>query len=468
MQATCENVNSKLNKCFSHKHFYEIYCILLSILTVLAWNYLYTVISTISIIIAIFMLLKLKDFKYVIPAIFCVVYGYGTGFNINDFPIPLIIVASILIVICAGYTIKNRRRIPINKNLVSFIGLTILCFIPILWNHNIKEGYEVLYFMSFAWLLYLVIYITFNSNLKRNSFDDISTAISYLGVVVALECIISYIVSMNTTGEYNFVYPPMMGWGIINECGIVMLFSAPFCFIKIVNSKCNRRIIVEFIKILTIILAIIITGSRGTYLFGSIEILLLMIFTAIYAKKKKIVLTFYILIVIVTIGLLSFQFDKIIEFFNNIFHDGMNDNGRFMLWEWAMDDFSKNIYTGLFGNGMVDRFISYGQSQTSSTGFDWVFVVYHSTFFETLAAFGIVGVILMFIHLIEKYYYTSKLSKPSMLILATGFLLVDLYGMIDNTYHMFYYMIPLVILLASLESIQTIDYKTNIFYKKVK
>ena len=131
MQATCENVNSKLNKCFSHKHFYEIYCILLSILTVLAWNYLYTVISTISIIIAIFMLLKLKDFKYVIPSIFCVVYGYGTGFNINDFPIPLIIVASILIVICAGYTIKNRRRIPINKNLVSFIGLTILYFFNI-------------------------------------------------------------------------------------------------------------------------------------------------------------------------------------------------------------------------------------------------------------------------------------------------------------------------------------------------
>ena len=193
-----------------------------------------------------------------------------------------------------------------------------------------------------------------------------------------------------------------------------------------------------------------------------------MILIALYAKKKKIVLGLYTIIILVTIGFIFFQFDKIKEFFNDIFYNGMNDSGRFMLWEWAMDDFSKNIYTGLFGNGMVDRFISYGQSQTSATGFDWVFVVYHSTFFETLAAFGVVGVILMSIHLIEKYYYTSKLSKPSMLILATGFLLVDLYGMIDNTYHMFYYMIPLVILLASLESIQTIDYKTNIFYKKVK
>ena len=36
--------------------------------------------------------------------------------------------------------------------------------------------------------------------------------------------------------------------------------------------------------------------------------------------------------------------------------------------------------------------------------------------------------------------------------LFMGFLAVDLYGFIDNTYHMYYYMIPLAITLAAIDN----------------
>ena len=43
--------------------------------------------------------------------------------------------------------------------------------------------------------------------------------------------------------------------------------------------------------------------------------------------------------------------------------------------------------------------------------------------------------------------------------MLVGYLAVDAYGMIDNTYGMYYYMIPLVILMAALDN----DKNTDIF-----
>ena len=55
-----------------------------------------------------------------------------------------------------------------------------------------------------------------------------------------------------------------------------------------------------------------------------------------------------------------------------------------------------------------------------------------------------------------------------------GFVVVDLYGMIDNTYGMYYFMIPVVILMASLdcttkEEIERIwwGYNENFTYTKL-
>ena len=45
------------------------------------------------------------------------------------------------------------------------------------------------------------------------------------------------------------------------------------------------------------------------------------------------------------------------------------------------------------------------------------------------------------------------MKKPNSFnsIMLIGFIVVDLYGLIDNTYHMYYYMIILVMILAVIE-----------------
>ena len=45
--------------------------------------------------------------------------------------------------------------------------------------------------------------------------------------------------------------------------------------------------------------------------------------------------------------------------------------------------------------------------------------------------------------------------------------MVDAYGMIDNTYHMFYYMIPLVTIMACFDSQNKEKIKTNTDFEEI-
>ena len=59
---------------------------------------------------------------------------------------------------------------------------------------------------------------------------------------------------------------------------------------------------------------------------------------------------------------------------------------------------------------------------------------------------------MLIIHLILKYRNIILLKDKTKIFLILGYIGIDLYGLIDNTYHMFYYMIPLVITLAVIDN----------------
>ena len=79
-------------------------------------------------------------------------------------------------------------------------------------------------------------------------------------------------------------------------------------------------------------------------------------------------------------------------------------------------------------------------------------VVFHSTFFQTLIVAGIFCLAFLLVHLVQKYKMLLSLEKKLAIPLFISFIMVDAYGMMDNTYHMFYYMIPLVTMLACFDS----------------
>ena len=130
---------------------------------------------------------------------------------------------------------------------------------------------------------------------------------------------------------------------------------------------------------------------------------------------------------------------------NIVFHYRFTANGRDLIWNAGKGFYLSSPLTIIFGSGIVSEIIEldvYGGVQST-------FNVYHNTILEVLVSAGIPGAIGLAIHLFEKYKMLVKKGWLFGLVFAAGYLFVDLYGLIDNTYGMYYYMVPLAIVLAT-------------------
>ncbi|MGM9969512.1 MAG: O-antigen ligase family protein [Anaeroplasma sp.] len=446
-------IRNKLNKI---KSLFEIYTIFIFALALFGWLFSYEIFSSIIIIFGILALLICKDFKYLIPVILGIIFSYSTGFNINEFPISLIVLGSILVLLCILNTSYSLKKFHFDKYHACYLIITILGLIALLWNHNIPVGNEILYLVHLTWLLYLFVYFVFKININKNIFNDVLMVLTYLGILISIETCIVYF--QNPDIEASIVL--MLGWGIVNEAGIMLCFIMPAIFFKIINSKNIKIITIELGKLAIILIGIIFTTSRGAYLFGGLEFVLLSLVAILFSKKKKFVR--YSFLSLFALGIISVFFvlgiDKIISIVQNTFVNGFNSTGRVDLWKRGIDIYSTNIFTMLFGNGMVAEFYE-GLSKPTESGWDIVYIVYHSTIIESLVSFGLIGSIALFALIYFKYDDLKSLSKINMIIMFVGYLCVDLYGLIDNTYGMYYYMIPLIILMVSINSIPYKDPK---------
>ena len=133
---------------------------------------------------------------------------------------------------------------------------------------------------------------------------------------------------------------------------------------------------------------------------------------------------------------------------NIVFSNGLASNGRVTLYKEAMQIFMESPLHMVLGAGICYKTVI----GDTMAGIQLKPIIYHSTFFETLVMGGIFGIIMLIIHLIAKYKTTFKLPIIFSLTVGIGFILVDIYGLIDNTYHMYYFMVPFVITLAVLDT----------------
>ena len=133
---------------------------------------------------------------------------------------------------------------------------------------------------------------------------------------------------------------------------------------------------------------------------------------------------------------------------DRVFYNHLDNNGRKELWIMALNHLNETPRNVAFGSGMVSDITGVSTAE----GWQESMIVYHSSVFETLAISGLCGFFFLLVHFVEKYTNMSLVNKNFMYVMTIGFLLTDLYGFIDNTYHMYYYMIPLVLVMASIDS----------------
>lgn len=425
----------------SKKWFYEIYCAILCFISIIAWSLLGSVGMALIMVIAGISLYLMDDIKYVLPVLINFIFVNSSGFELNKFPTMLVISAIILIAALIFYVIKNRKKYTKGDFGNNFILFAIFSFIPIFWNDSIDSNNTVMYIMYLGWLLYFFIYFFVLNNVKGNILEELCIMMSYLGVLLAFECIIQALRDLSTIESVFDLYL-QLGWGIGNEAGIMILVVMPFTFYQLSKSELKTSFI-YIVKILLMCVAIVFTTSRASYLVGAIEFGMLFLLLFYYSKYKKIILLSGIIAIAIISLVLIVDGDIISNLMSKVFKLKLTGNGREEIWNGAIEIFkSSNLYK-IFGKGVVAEFDSSNRM-----------IVYHSTFLHTLATMGIIGVVLLICHFIRKYAYIFIYKSQFSLFLLVGYFCVDVYGMVDNTYHMYYYMIVLCVIFGVLEGIR--------------
>ncbi len=445
-------LNNFILRITNCRFFNEIYAAILSLITIFGWRYDTIIGMSLMIVFAIIALLLTKDLKYVIPNCLYFIFMFSDGFKNDSFPIPIIIFGAIFSVIILFFSFRKGIKLKKMKSLIGLLGIAIFSIIPIIWCRAPK-GNEVFYFFFFGSLGYLLLYMIMINGMKEDGIDLLAVSMSFLIIILTAECLFKvHDLKLERPGEsiLNFWY--YLGWGLCNEAGIMICTSIPFVFYLLGKQENIKGMIYQNIKIIIAVAGIIITTSRGSYLFGFIEIILLYCILLFTSKKPRLYQNAFIIYMLSILLIIVFCRPIISDILEKIYHivftNHLDDSGRKSLWIQGLNAWKENPKTILFGSGII---CVTGNTQ-SAGGYQLVPIVFHSTIVETLATCGIFGMVFFIIHIFYKYY---NIKKCNMLLFSTvglGYLVVDLYGLIDNTYHMYYYMLPLAIILAVVDN----------------
>ena len=429
----------------------SLYVLSIMFVTLLGYRFNQTIGMIILILISSVILFFTNDLAYIIPSASYILFMISTPFSSYRVPIELIITASIFIVVLIIYTIINGFNITKLKSLIWALPMAISTLLPIIWYKPVNSTENFYYFLYFGDLLYLAIYMVICNGIKSNSFNILVQTMSKLGILLFLEsviCVLKYAIP----GESILDLWYYLGWGLCNEAGIMMCFSLPFSFYLISKSKNAKELIINNFTVILTLMGVLLTTSRGSYIFASAITGVSYFALFVFSKNKKrnciiggIVFGFVLLFVVIFSKQIISMISHILSI---VFELGLDDHGRFWLWNKAWNLYTDNIRNIFFGPGIC----CYITQIFNAYGFQRGPMVFHSTFFETLATGGLIGLFILLIHFIKKYTMIHKHDKQLFIFLLIGFIFVDLYGLIDNTYHMFYYMIPLSIVFASFDS----------------
>ena len=454
------NLRLKFNKYNNNYKFEASIALLFMVFGMLAWKVNYALGAIPVILISAFLMVLYDDFKYGIPSSLVLLFSYGKGFEVEHFPFDIVIPVLFYVIFVLGFTIYHFKKEKL-KHLKSCIGMIVLSIsfiIPIFWSTLVTKEFVVFYIMYFSWLMYTILYILMCFNLNKNSFRmmvfSFSSLTLLLGFELALELYRLHTVEPDRS-ILSFTY--YIGWGLCNEAGIIICFCMPFIFYELIKSK---SIIISLFSIFKIFLClgfIFITNSRGGLLFGGIEFISLFIvlfFIKFDMKKIKITYIVILLSIVLSIGFRYAITNDLFESIKNtIFKEGLDSNGRTDMWLDAINIWKSSFRNVVFGSGIVSEIKELSLYHEVAESF----VVYHSTIFEVLVSAGLIGFIGLIIHLYEKYKMVFKKGIVFGSLLLIGYIVVDLYGMIDNTYGMYYYMVPLAILMATLRHSKNLE-----------
>lgn len=391
-------------------------------------------------------------FQLNVPAIvFSLIYLSIIIWLKNDFKPVLMILASLCFVTRVTYgvacflllfsafafVVKNNLKIKYDKKmLISLVFLSIaVLFAGFLYKGKITSFVDAIALP--AYILVCALFVLLYSCFDKDYLDYVLKILYYLGVFIALQLFVYYarfLEHFEMIFDYKLIYmgdsytDSTTGWGISNHVGCLFLFTIPATLYMATKSKQGGLFYIPtFIQLV----ALVLTGSRGSLLFMGIFIVPMVAFSFVYAKSRKNNFMYIFIVFIVILTLMYVFRDFIIEILEPMLEKGMSSSGRDLIYIECIDMMEKNI---LFGVGNTYRAFGYA----------------HSTIFQWMANAGLLGLVAIVYHLFVKYRPLIEKPSKSNIFGFCALIIPECYGMIDCNFFMANFMFLSAILIVSI------------------
>lgn len=280
----------------------------------------------------------------------------------------------------------KRGNLKLKLREVPLLLPSVLLSLALLLNGVFAEGYTPrnLFIGFFEVLTLFFFFYVFYLGLRGENFEELIDKFCYISALVALLLSLQvgwlYLTDPNilATGSIDKHYI-VFGWGCSNNMGSMLGVAIPVCFLGLMRKPKHAWF---YLTIATVsVIASIATLSRNSLIIATVAYILAFALTMFFGKSKRLARIAFPIVMAITVCILIAYSESIKVVFADYFNKGMDDNGRYVLWDLAIPAF---LSAPIFGRGFFG--LEYSPAMTA-----FIPGMLHCTPFQLIAATGIFG-----------------------------------------------------------------------------
>lgn len=317
--------------------------------------------------------------------------------------------------------INHKERLKVPKLLIGYVALGISYIFAGLFSEEYEFRSSFFGLVEILTLSFCYFIFYFTVDWKKVNKDYFALLFTSLSVMISFEIIGMLIHSgfFSTTGDFDRGLL-FTGWGINNNVGGQACICLPAAF----YFSCTKKNGWIFTLLGTFnYLCLLCTQSRASMLCGSFFYLCCLVIVMIKSINRKANIIVYISLLL-SITAFAFIFKtKIEELFSSVIDKGLDDNGRFEIYEIGFNQFKESwvlgkgwYCSGTFQWGVYDPD-------------DFLPPRYHNTIIQLIASGGIVMLVAYIYHRFETlklFFKNFSLEKLFMGLCIGGLLSTSL------------------------------------------
>ncbi len=270
-------------------------------------------------------------------------------------------------------------------------------------------------------LVYCFFYSKIEVNKNYSLIEKLTDIMIVIGLFISVMTFLHYVINVNTVIDKGGIF--YIRWR--NNASTILMMAMPFAFFK-----GNKK---PYVAVLAFIfyIAMLLTGSRGGMLFGSIEIVMCLVMFILYDNRRRLA---YILICLCFVfvalvflpeitSFLNFTIQRLFKVLNQFLLGGPDTETRVRHYARGVEDFFNHPILGTGLGNLTNRDIF----KSKPGSLCW----YHCAPIQVIGSFGIVGIITFSFQFVKRLTLIWKRATLFNMTIFLSYISLELMSLVN-------------------------------------